>query len=582
MSNTFNTLNSIIDEKKIKTVFQPIVSLRDGSILGHEALSRIKDTSLELNIEDLFGLSEIYNRMWDLEFLCRTTALETAFLTMKPPYAAKLFLNVNPNIMHDIKFKQGFTKEYLEQYGITPDQIIFEITERNAIKDMNGFLATIAHYKDQNYKIAIDDAGAGYSGLNLISDIKPHFIKIDMNLVHNINADSMKYALVKSMIELSNISHIYLIAEGIETYEELKTLIGLGVQYGQGYYLQRPNEIIKEIPQNILSDINEVNRKKNHANGYQASTIYIDNLCSTAISVSPNISVEQVYDLLSKNIEYQGICVTQNDEVVGVVMRNKLILQMSGRYGFTLNQHKMISSIMDTKFLCVDYQTPISTVSQIATLRDDDNMYDFIVITKENKLVGTVTIKALLQKITETELLSAKYQNPLSGLPGNIEIEGKLISCIESKSNTSVLYIDIDNFKAYNDVYGFEKGDLIIKSVAETLRFYVPESQFIGHIGGDDFIIIAQIADVEKLCMNILEKFQESVAKYYNETDLQNGYIIAHNRHGVVEQFSLLSLTIAGTVDVSAGFSDMYSMSESLAQIKKEIKQSGGNKYKLI
>lgn len=120
--------------------------------------------------------------------MCRTTALETAFLNLKFPESAKLFLNVNPNIMHDIKFRQGFTKEYLNQYGIIPEQIIFEITERNAIKDMNGFLSTVSHYKEQNYKIAIDDAGAGYSGLNLIGYIKPHFIKIDMNLIHNINS----------------------------------------------------------------------------------------------------------------------------------------------------------------------------------------------------------------------------------------------------------------------------------------------------------------------------------------------------------------------------------------------------------
>ena len=581
---SYKVLNSIIDEKKIKTVFQPIVSLRDGSIIGYEALSRITDNDMSLNIEDLFCFSEVYNRLWDLEFLCRTTALETAFLNLKFPESAKLFLNVNPNIMHDIKFRQGFTKEYLNQYGIIPEQIIFEITERNAIKDMNGFLSTVSHYKEQNYKIAIDDAGAGYSGLNLIGYIKPHFIKIDMNLIHNINSDSIKYALIKSMIELSNISHIYLIAEGIETYEELKTLISLGVQYGQGYYLQKPSEMFHDIAPDVLNSINEINCRKNHMNGFRASNVYIENLSSKAISVSPYITVEQVYDLLNnnKNESYPGVCVVRNNEVVGVVMRNKLILQLSGRYGFTLNQNKPVSSIMDKNFLCVDYQTPISTVSHIATLRNEDNLYDFIVITKENKLVGTVSIKDLLQKITEIELLNAKYQNPLSGLPGNIEIEHELISCIESKSSSSVLYIDIDNFKAYNDIYGFEKGDLIIKALAETLRFYVPESQFIGHIGGDDFIIIAQMAEIEELCIQIMNKFQETAAKYYNNEDLKNGYIIAKNRRGIDEQFSLLSLSIAGVLNVSASFGDMYSMSKKLAKVKKEIKQSGGNKYQLI
>ncbi len=235
-------LDEIITGQHLKTVFQPIVSLRDGSVIGHEALSRITCESDIANPEQLFQIAGESSRLWDLELLCRTIALHTAYHKMQPPYDKKLFLNVNPNIMHDTKFKQGFTKEYLEQYGITPESIIFEITERNSVADMVGFKGTIAHYKDQNYKIAVDDAGAGYSGLNLISDINPHFIKLDMQLIRNIDSDNMKSALVRSMVELSHISNISLIAEGVETKEELITLINLGVQYAQGYFFQKPSD----------------------------------------------------------------------------------------------------------------------------------------------------------------------------------------------------------------------------------------------------------------------------------------------------------------------------------------------------
>lgn len=582
MPNTFEIFNTIIDEKKIKTVFQPIVSLRDGSIFGYEALSRISDIYTDFNIEELFCLSEKYSRIWDLEFLCRTTALETAFIKLKPPCSKKLFLNVNPNIMHDSKFKQGFTKEYLSKFGITPEQIVFEITERNVIKDMSSFLSIISHYKEQNYTIAIDDAGAGYSGLNLISDIKPHFIKIDIKLIRDIHLDNLKYALVKSMVELSNISNISLVAEGIEKYEELKTLIDIGVQFGQGYYLQRPSEIIQELPENILTDIREINSRKNHLTSRQASGIYIEYLCTDVITVSPTLPVEKVYNLLNENEKYQGVCVVQNEEVLGVVMKSKLILQLSGRYGFALYQNKMITSLMDKDFLCVDHKKTISAVSHIATLRNQDNIYDFIVVTKNNKLLGTVSVKDLLQKITEIEILNAKYQNPLSGLPGNIEIEQKLQWCIDSQSDNSVVYIDIDNFKAYNDIYGFEKGDSIIKCVSETLKALIPEDQFIGHIGGDDFIFIGKFKNLKTLCDNILDNFRENAKNYYSKKDLKNGYIVAKNRSGITEQFPLLSLSIAGVKNVSKNFSDVYSMSEALAKIKKKVKQSGGNQIKLI
>ncbi|MEL7657289.1 MAG: EAL domain-containing protein, partial [Bacillota bacterium] len=235
-------LGTIIRSRAIKTVFQPIISLRDGEVLGHEALSRITCETEINNMETLFVLAGKYNCLWELEQLCRTKAFEAAFRFMIPPYSKKLFINVNPNVLHDETFQKGLTKEYLNQYQISPGNIIFEITERNIITDIRGFIATVDHYKSQDYKIAIDDAGAGYSGLNLISDVNPNYIKLDMKLIRHVHTDSLKAALVKGMVELSKISNIFLIAEGIETEEELETLINLGVQYGQGYLIQRPDE----------------------------------------------------------------------------------------------------------------------------------------------------------------------------------------------------------------------------------------------------------------------------------------------------------------------------------------------------
>jgi len=128
------SLNHIINKKQIKTVFQPIISLRDGNILGHEALSRITCESEIKNPEMLFTIAEEYNRLWELELLCRTTAMEAAYKFMVPPYSKKLFINVNPNIMHYETFKKGFTKSFLMKYKILPQNVIFEITERNVIK----------------------------------------------------------------------------------------------------------------------------------------------------------------------------------------------------------------------------------------------------------------------------------------------------------------------------------------------------------------------------------------------------------------------------------------------------------------
>nr|WP_312578945.1 GGDEF domain-containing protein [Sedimentibacter sp.] len=566
------SLDYIINKKEIKTVFQPIISLRDGSILGHEALSRITCASSIENPEMLFTAAEDCNRLWDLELLCRTKALEAAFVFMVPPYNKKLFINVNPNIMHDEKFKRGFTKNFLEQYEITPENVIFEITERHVITDIEGFTDAIEHYKSQDYEIAIDDAGAGYSGLNLISDVNPHYIKLDMKLIRNINNDKLKFALVKGMVEFSKVSNIFLIAEGIETYGELETLVKIGVQYGQGYFIQEPDAEVLEIKEKILQILKKINYKKNNAYINNISNIYIKNLCTPTRIVSPNESVTNVYNIFKQNPDSFGVCVIEKEIPVGVVTQEKLALKLSGHYGFSLNQKKSISEIMDREFLSVDYNFPVNTVANMAMARPNSKLYDFIVVTEDDRYIGTVTIKDLLQKTMEIEISAAKHQNPLSELPGNLLIEQKLSCCLLSENAFSVAYIDIDNFKAYNDVYGFEKGDLVIKLLADILKKHFSNNQFIGHVGGDDFVVIFDEHVTAVHLYNMVNQFELEVLTFYNKKDIQNGYITSLNRHGEVENTPLITLTCVVENNENKTFENVFELTETLAELKKLAK----------
>lgn len=257
---------NILENQRIEPVFQPIVSLKDGKIIGYEALSRIQEPRGIKISEELFHLAGIYGKTWELEQLCRSKILERYHVVCSQKDNIKLFLNVNPMVIHDKEFYSGFTSQYLQKYKLSPSNIVFEITERSAVDDMPGFKDTIRHYKTQGYKIAIDDAGSCYSGLNLICDIVPHYLKLDISLIHNIHKDTVKYAMVKSMVEFANLTDIQLIAEGIESEEELKTLIKLGVHNGQGYILGKPDRNLKEVEKKIINIIRKVNMKKSPHN----------------------------------------------------------------------------------------------------------------------------------------------------------------------------------------------------------------------------------------------------------------------------------------------------------------------------
>lgn len=562
-------LIEIIEESNIRTVFQPIVSLRDGSVLGYEALSRGPVNTPLQNPDALFGVATDCGKLWDLEKLCRTKALES---TYKSGSEIKLFLNVNSNVIHDEKFKRGFTKEYLKIFKINPENIYFEITEKSAISDLCGFKKTIDHYKKQNYKIAIDDAGAGYSGLNMITDIHPHFIKLDMNLIHEIDKDEYKKALVQSLYEFCRLTDVSLIAEGIETEEELKVLIDIGVHYGQGYFLQKPNEIIKPINTYVLDCIKSMNSKKNHIYNHYLSDIYIGNLCRNNVTVSSEDTAESVYNLFLGNSLLAGVTVVQQNKVVGMITKTQIDHMMSGQFGYSLHAKRPVSMIMNKKPLVTDYEVPIDAVTKFAMSRQAGNLYDFIIVTKDDKYHGIVTIKDLLEKSMEIEVTNARDLNPLSGLPGNLLIEHRLNKCILSSEPYTVLYIDIDNFKAYNDVYGFEKGDSVIRFIAGFLSDVIPKGEFIGHVGGDDFIAILSSHEVDFVCTELIRTFDTGIKNFYSEFDLKHGCVHAKNRKGEDDEFPIMSISIAGITNKDYNFENIYQLSSFASDIKKKCK----------
>ena len=565
----------VLNNKLIKTVFQPIVSLRDGSIYGYEALSRGPQNTVMENPNILFEYAEKYGKLWDLESLCRITAIETLY---KLNAQLRLFLNVNPQIMHDEKFKQGFTKEYLNKYNIDPQNIVFEITEKGSINNVSDFINTVDNYKKQSYKIAIDDVGAGYSGLNMISDIHPHFVKLDMNLIRDIDKDATKQALIKSVSEFASLTNTYLIAEGIETNNELLELIDIGVQYGQGFYLQKPNPSIMPLTDDVNFTIKEANSKKNHLFGKKSSELFISNICSYQKTLNPKILIHQVYELMESDCELCGICITENDYLIGVITRAEFYKHISGRYGYTLYSNKPIEIIMSREYIQVDYHESIQTVAKKAMGRDSNKLYDFIPVTQDGKYYGVVTVKDLLEKTLQIEVNGAKHINPLSELPGNVLIETTLEECINLSCDCNILYFDIDNFKAYKDVYGFENGDRFIKCFAQILKNNVSvERNFIGHIGGDDFIAIIYENNIVESCKNIIKQFAQARINFYNKNDLDKGYITTKNRHGIEEDFPLLSISIA--VSSNKKYGTVYELSESMSRLKKICKQKPGNNY---
>ncbi|WP_169794096.1 EAL domain-containing protein [Alicyclobacillus acidiphilus] len=231
-------LQIILKSKNVTSYYQPIVELQTKKVLGFENLSRGPEgSSLEHPVE-LFQVAEEFGYLLELERLCRNEGIRRARVGSDE----KLFLNVSPNILFDPMFRVGDTRKVLEECGLTPAQVVFEITEHRAIDDYPAFLQLVDHYRDQGYQIAIDDLGSGYSGLVTLVQVKPEFVKIDTELIRDIDQNPTKQDIVRAICDIARGFSGTVIAEGIETIEEQSCAQSCGVQYGQGYLLGRPRE----------------------------------------------------------------------------------------------------------------------------------------------------------------------------------------------------------------------------------------------------------------------------------------------------------------------------------------------------
>jgi len=196
-----------------------------------------------------------------------------------------------------------------------------------------------------------------------------------------------------------------------------------------------------------------------------------------------------------------------------------------------------------------------------------------------------VTIKDLLDAYTKIEIDMARSCNPLTGLPGNLLIEHEILKRVSGNAPYCITYYDIDNFKAYNDAYGFQNGDKMIELVADVLKECATKNEFIGHIGGDDFIVICDYHQGEEYCEAVIDTFVSRIHSLYTEEDIKNGYIISKNRNGITENFPIASLSIAGISnrreDDELRTLSIEDFSREIAQLKKKCKKQVGNYYEI-
>ena len=229
-------LSLLVSEAGIHTVFDPIVSMSDGAILGHEALTRPSRRVSFASVEEMFAFAESTDLLVDFERLCRATAVRS---WSQLPARGLLFLNASVEAVEDPEWVGGAMDDLLSRHGLSPRQVVVEVTERVAIVRGQDFQHALRAFKDRGYRVAVDDMGAGHASLQALASIEPDFLKFDSSLVRDIDRNSIKRGLLQSLLTLADKIAARVIAEGVERDGERQALIDLGIELGQGFFFHK-------------------------------------------------------------------------------------------------------------------------------------------------------------------------------------------------------------------------------------------------------------------------------------------------------------------------------------------------------
>jgi diguanylate cyclase (GGDEF)-like protein len=263
---------------------------------------------------------------------------------------------------------------------------------------------------------------------------------------------------------------------------------------------------------------------------------------------------------------------------LGLIRRDQLMATFSTHYGRSLYANKSVIDIADMSVVIVEKEWSIEQVSKLVTDSMKSQIESDFIIIDGGEYIGLGKVLDLLRKITEFQIRNARYANPLTLLPGNVPIYERLDELMTGESRFAVAYCDIDNFKPYNDVYGYAKGDQVIKLIADILsQNSGVAGDFIGHVGGDDFIAIFLSNNWAERCNNILRCFEKEVPRFYNHADNEKGGILTESREGDEKFYPIMSLSIGVITIDPEHYLSHADIAELASQAKHHAKNIAGN-----
>ncbi|KWC95831.1 diguanylate cyclase [Burkholderia ubonensis] len=543
----------LIADRALAAVFQPIVDLGSGTVIAYEGLIRgPRGTDLETPAA-LFAQAAREGTTIALEHAAAITCLD-AFAALGCD--GKLFLNFSAGAILALAHEREHARMLLERAQIAAERIVIELTEQNASTDLAQVAPAVASLRDAGIQFALDDYGTANAGMNLWLRLHPDVVKIDRFFIHDIALDPLKFEAVRAMQHFAHASGAKLIAEGIEHERDLIVVRDMGICCVQGFLLGRPHAQ----PERVVAPAARDAIRAPHiavfpdaSRAARPSGTVAAKMLVAAPALPRDVTSNDVLALFNRMPELHAVALVEHERPVALVNRRSFMDRFALPYHREVFGRKPCLQFANDAPLMIENATTVEQLALLLANNDQRYLADGFVITEHGRYVGLGTGESLVRAVTEMRIEAARYANPLTFLPGNIPISAHIDRLLARDAGFHACYVDLNQFKPFNDQYGYWQGDEVLKYAATVLAGICdPQRDFLGHVGGDDFLVLFQSDDWHARAAAAIGRFNDGAQRFYTLVDQRAGGLHGEDRHGNPAFFGFVTMAI-GAVGVPAG-----------------------------
>jgi len=547
----------LIARRALTAVFQPIVDFDGGAILGYEGLIRGPAGSPLESPGALFAQAAREGQSVALEHAAARTCV-AAFMSLR--CEGKLFLNFSADALVALGQTRERTIDWLQRHGLNVERLVLELTEQGEIADVRTFAPAVAELRETGIQFALDDYGTANASMNLWVRLQPDVVKIDRFFIDDIANDPLKFEAVRAMQHFAGASGARLVAEGIENAADLIVVRDMGIALGQGFFFGRPEA---RIPRKLEPAAHEA-LGAGHIAVFPGATrtpvaaspsggMAAAKMVVAAPALPKSASNNDVLDLFNRLPTLHAVAVVEDDLPVALINRRSFMDRYALPYHRELFGKRPCVLFANASPVIIEKSMTVEQMAKLLASDDQRYLADGFVITDEGRYVGLGTGESLVRAVTEVRIEAARYANPLTFLPGNIPISSHIARLIGHRAEFQACYVDLNHFKPFNDRYGYWQGDEVLKFAAAVLADVCdPTRDFLGHVGGDDFLILFQSDDWRERVARAIDAFNTGALHFYADEDRAAGGIHGEDRRGNPTFFSFVTMAI-GAVRVQPG-----------------------------